>query len=39
MIHFIERVVDFLSSDEFGFFIIALAVLGLGAQIIRAIVA
>jgi len=38
MIRFIERVVDFISSDEFGFFIIALAVLGLIAQIIRAVI-
>jgi len=38
MIRFIERVIDILSSDEFGFFIIALVVLGLIAQIIRAVI-
>ena len=37
MIHFIERVVDFISSDEFGGFIIALAVIGLALQILRAV--
>ena len=38
MILIIERVIDILSSDEFGFFIIALVVLGLIAQIIIAVI-